>query len=97
MRRVAFVPVLCLLLLQGCAAAYATHPPVPQIRSEEIPLPPVSSVVLIWQPGHFDWDGTDYVWVPGEWVDRDGHGTAWRDGDWTGTDASAVWVPGHWL
>ena len=97
MRRVAFVPVLCLLLLEGCAPGSVTHPPVPPIRTEEIPAPPSSSVVVIWQPGHFDWNGSDYVWIPGEWVDRAGHGTAWQDGYWGGSAPNSVWVPAHWL
>ena len=89
-------PVLC-LLLQGCAATYATHPPVPPALAELVPAPPQSDVSLIWQPGHFDWDGTDYVTVPGRWVERAGHGTLWQDGYWRPSNGPSVWVPAHWI
>ena len=54
--------VLC-LLLQACAGSFATHPPVPPALAELVPAPPQSDVSLIWQPGHYDWNGTDYVMV----------------------------------
>lgn len=97
MRRVACVPMLCLPLLGACTAGDVIPPPVPPIRTEVIPLPPVSSVVVIWKPGHFEWNGSDYTWTPGEWVDRAGHGTTWQDGYWEGAGAAAVWIPGHWV
>ncbi len=97
MRRLAVVPALCLVLLGACTVAGVGHPPVPPIRTEQIPAPPSSSVVVIWQPGHYDWNGVDYVWVPGEWVDRAGHGTAWQDGYWEGGAPASVWVPPHWI
>ena len=88
--------MLCLLLL-GCAGTYRTHPPVPPAFAELVPEPPQSDVSLIWQPGHFDWDGSNYATVPGRWVERAGHGTLWQDGYWKPTDGDSVWVPGHWL
>ncbi len=96
MRRLAVVPVLG-LLLAACTPANVGHPPVPAVRTEQIPTPPNASVVVIWQPGHYDWNGVDYVWIPGEWVDRAGHGTAWQDGYWEGAVPTSVWVPAHWI
>jgi len=87
---------LCLFLLAGCAV-YPAHPPVPPIRAERVPAPPSSSVVMIWRPGHYDWNGVGYAWVAGEWVDRAGHGTLWQDGYWQQTNQTAVWVPAHWI
>lgn len=97
MRRVAFATALCGLLLQGCAAANVGHPPVPAPLSEQIPLPPVSAVQQVWRPGDYDWNGTDYSWVPGQWLARGDHGLTWQDGHWDGVNAAAVWIPGHWL
>ncbi len=97
MRRVAFGSVLYLILLEGCATLPATHPPVPPIPTEQVSAPPPSRVALIWQPGHFDWNGRGYRWTPGAWVERAGHGTLWQDGFWRSTPEGAVWVPAHWL
>ena len=97
MRRVACVPMLCLLLLEGCMARNVIYPPVPPLQAEEVPLPPVSSVEVVWKPGHFDWNGSDYIWISGEWVDRAGHGAMWQDGYWDGAGPAAVWIPGNWM
>ena len=86
---------LCLLVVAGCTAPRPTHPPIPPYRTEQVPLPPVSSAVVVWQPGHFDWNGADYAWVPGEWVER--KSTTWLDGYWDEAGSTPVWVPAHWV
>lgn len=91
--------ILSILLLSACAVRLQPfdHPPVPPIPAESVPPAPRSSVPLIWQPGHFDWTGSTYVWVPGLWVTREGHGTLWQDGYWRSGGATSVWVPAHWM
>ena len=46
--------------------------PMPPPMAETMPRPPVSPVPLIWQPGHWDWTGSSYVWAPGQYVDLGG-------------------------
>ena len=82
---------------QAALRPIPTHPPIPPILAEQVPTPPQSSTVLIWQPGHYDWIGDAYVWVKGKWVDRAGHGTLWQDGYWQQTAQGPVWLPAHWL
>ncbi len=62
-----------------------------------VPAPPVSPVLLIWQPGYYDWDGSGYHWVGGQWVERTGHRTLWQDGYWQRQGLAYVWVPAHWM
>jgi len=95
--RPAVLLAACLMLGQGCAIPYADHPPVPPVLAEDVPAPPRSPVTLIWQPGHYDWTGTGYAWVRGEWVDRAGHGSLWQDGYWRRSGQAPVWVPAHWI
>ena len=100
-------PILTLTLLGSLAltacngaagVAYNPNPPPPPVREEVIPKPPVSEIVLIWQPGHWDWDGTGgYFWRTGEYVDRQGHGTQWQDGYWTNASGRWSWIPAHWV
>ncbi len=98
MRLIAVLATPCLLLLGGCVAAYPpAHPPIPPVLAEQVPVPPRSSVVLIWQPGHYDWNGVTYSWVSGKWVERTGHGTLWQDGYWRQSADTSTWVPAHWL
>ncbi len=88
----------CALVLQGCVAPQLpTHPPVPPVLAETVPAPPPSRIALIWRPGHYDWDGAQYAWRAGEWVDRAGHGTLWQDGYWTQSGGRAAWVQAHWI
>lgn len=92
MRVLAFL--LSALSVQACSPS--AHPPVPPIPSELVPAPPRSDTSLIWQPGHFDWTGAAYVWTPGQWVERAGHGTLWQDGYWRDRPVGPEWIRGHW-
>lgn len=91
------LPALCVMLAAACAPLDPDHPPVPPPLAEQVPAPPRVRVTLIWQPGHYEWDGRTYLWQPGAWVERAGHGTLWQDGYWQRRGAQSVWVPAHWL
>lgn len=56
-------------VLAGCVTANPP-PPLPAPMTESIPKPPVSAVPLIWQPGHWDWTGSGYGWIPGQYKSR---------------------------
>jgi len=96
-KRVFLSQCLVMLALAACAAAQPPYPAVPAPLTELVPTPPRSSVPLIWRPGHYDWNGSRFVWVPGRWVDRAGHGTLWQDGYWKRRGSGYVWVPAHWM
>ena len=87
-------------LLAGCATTTTTSgnpfPPVPAPMQETIPKPPVSGVALLWQPGHWDWNGTGYAWQPGEYVPAAGHGNLFQQGYWEQTPSGWRWDPAHW-
>ncbi len=89
-------------LLGGCVVATTTasaypFPPVPAAPPETVPLPPVTETPLIWEPGHYDWSGAAYVWQPGRYVPRAGHGALWQDGYWQFVNGGYTWVPAHWM
>jgi hypothetical protein len=86
-------------LVAGCvpAAPVNPYPPVPAPLAETVPLPPVSAVPLVWQPGHWDWTGTSYAWTRGEFLPAEGHSGKWMPGWWSSTGAGWVWVPPHWV
>ena len=87
------------LALVACAASsyYQAYPSVPPPQAELVPTPPRSSAPLIWQPGHYDWDGQVFRWTAGRWVGRAGHGTLWQDGYWERHAGAYAWVPAHWM
>jgi WXXGXW repeat (2 copies) len=50
---------------------------------------------MVWQPGHWHWDGYQYVWVGGHYVPARPH---WREGRWIWSPREGQWVwrPAHW-
>jgi hypothetical protein len=98
--RVLPVVLLCASLLAGCAHTSTTagnpFPPVPPPVAETISKPPVSAEPLLWQPGHWNWNGNGYAWQPGEYVPAAGHGALFQDGYWQPTPSGWVWVKAHW-
>ena len=87
---------LAVLLLAACTPA-GPPAPIPPPMAETIPKPPVSATPLTWQPGHWDWTGTSYVWAPGQYVDLAGRPANWMPPYWQQTGGGWVWQPGHWL
>jgi hypothetical protein len=91
-----FLAWVTVLALVACAQT-PPFPPVPTPQEEVVPAPPVSSTQLIWQPGHYDWDGSQYIWTKGQWTEKTGNSTLWQDGYWQKQGDQYVWVPGHWM
>jgi hypothetical protein len=86
------------LALAGCqVVSEPPYPPIPPVRVEVMGKPPVTETLLIWQPGHWDWTGAGYQWVPGGYVPREGHGNLWMQGYWEKSDIGWRWQPAHWV
>jgi hypothetical protein len=72
-----------------------TPPPPPALREEVRPPPP--NPAWVWRPGHWKFEGREYIWVPGEWVERAVRGERWTHGYWAqGARGEWIWIPGHW-
>ena len=81
--------------LPACAQPAPPYPPVPPPRTEV--LPPIPRERMAWQPGHWQWDGREYVWVGGRWIEHPVPGLQWAPGHWAWrAGAGWVWVEGHW-
>src|SRR5882724_392175 len=59
----------------------ATQAPPPP-RVEVVPAPPRPREVVEWEPGRWQWEGREYRWIPGHYIER--------------PRREAVYVPGHW-
>jgi len=93
--------LLSLSLIAGCTPAptppeASPFPPVPPLIAETMPKPPVTAESLMWQPGHWDWNGSGYVWAAGQFVPATGHGNLWMPGWWQRTPSGWAWQPPHW-
>ncbi len=49
-----------------------------------------------WVAGHWRWNGSRYVWIPGRYVVRPVAYTHWVPEHWANRGGAWVWVPGHW-
>ena len=83
-------------VLLGMSASSLPHPaeaypPVPVPRAEVVPATPGPR--YIWRPGHWYWDGRDYVWHRGVYIERRPAYHAWVPGHW---GPRGRWIPAHW-
>ena len=69
-----------------------TAPPAPQA---EIP-PPAPSRSYVWEPGHWSWNGVQYFWEPGKYVERPTVAATYVGGHWEQHPNGWVWVEGRW-
>ena len=83
----------------GSAAAQPPPPgyaPIPPPRYEAVPPPPGPR--MVWEPGHWHWDGFRYVWRPGHYIEQHRHPRHWVEGGWIWAPREGRWVwrPAHW-
>lgn len=69
----------------------------PAVRYEAVPvLPPDRAAREHWQPGHWRWDGREYVWVPGRYAVRPQPNAVWIAPRWERRGAGWVMIEGRW-
>jgi hypothetical protein len=71
-------------------------PPPPRIEVIP-PAPPVPANVMVWRPGHWMWDGSNWSWSQGQYVERPNPQAVWEPGHWVlQSTGGYVWVDGRW-
>jgi len=73
-----------------------TAPPPPRV--ETVPPPPSEEArVMYWRPGHWAWDGANWTWETGQYVERPSTQAVWEPGHWVQQPGGGyVWIDGHW-
>jgi len=87
-------PALPAMLWPAQAVIIAPSAPPPP-RYEVVPAPPPQRYV-VWDPGHWNWDGRGWIWVPGHYEDRPHPHAVWVVGHWAHRRGGWVWIPAHW-
>jgi hypothetical protein len=86
-------------MLAACVAVerdIVTAPP-PALRTEVVPvLPPERVALEYWQPGHWRWNGREYVWIEGRYVIRPRPRAVWVAPQWERRRTGWLFVEGHW-
>ena len=69
-----------------------TAPPPPQTESP----PPPPSPTYVWDPGRWNWNGVQYVWRPGSYVEKPTVTATFVPGHWQQAPNGWVWADSHW-
>ncbi len=96
--RIGFLAVPAFVLLSATAMAQSTvviAPSAPPAIREEM-VPPAPSTDVVWQSGHWSWNGAQYIWVSGVYVARPRPQVAWVPGHWDQSPNGWTWVDGYW-
>ena len=86
--------------LAGCAqpepaTRVVVARPAPPATHVEV-QPPAPNARAVWDPGHWNWDGTQYVWISGHYIERPSVAMRWEPGHWMSANGGWVWTDGRW-
>ncbi len=84
----------CVERVETREVVVAKPPPAPM--AEVVPAPPGPPEAWVWQPGHWRWDGREYVWQRGRYVERPRRAAEWVPPHWQERGGGWVYVAGHW-
>src|SRR4051812_45611683 len=82
-------------LAQSAVIIAPAAPPPPRI--ETVPAPATGMQSMTWTPGHWSWNGANWVWTDGQYVARPQPAARWMPGHWEQQASGGyVWVDGSW-
>jgi len=96
MRVVAYLALFCLAGIGAAQAQSPPYEPIPAPRYE--PIPPAPGSRFVWQPGHWQWNGTQYIWIAGHYTKSNPQRLLWVEGHWvwSAREQRWNWRPPHW-
>lgn len=68
-------------------------PPMPR---EYMPPKPTDQGVVVWVPGFWQWNGENYIWLRGAYVQPPIAGQNWTPGHWVRQHGEWYWIAGFW-
>jgi hypothetical protein len=74
-------------------AVYADEAPPPLPDYDQPPIPAEGD---LWTPGYWSWNGYEYFWVPGTWVEPPQPGFLWTPGYWAFVGGVYAFHRGYW-
>ncbi|MGA2485542.1 MAG: hypothetical protein ABSF49_06100 [Roseiarcus sp.] len=74
-------------------AVYADEAPPPLPDYDQPPIPADGDM---WTPGYWSWNGYEYFWVPGTWVEPPQPGFLWTPGYWAFVGGVYAFHRGYW-
>lgn len=77
----------------GTTVIIAPNPP-PAPEAETPPPPP--SPTYVWDPGHWTWNGTQFSWEAGQYIEKPQALASFVPGHWEQNPGGWAWVPSQW-
>ncbi len=74
-------------------AVYADEAPPPLPDYDQ---PPITTEGDMWTPGYWAWNGYEYFWVPGTWIEPPQAGLLWTPGYWGFIGGVYAFHRGYW-
>ncbi|MCL2469715.1 MAG: hypothetical protein FWF24_05745 [Alphaproteobacteria bacterium] len=111
MKRARFCTLILALGLYACGTSQPVQeetvevPPFPYVRlapsapprpMPEILYPPANPMREVWRAGHWDYDGRQFNWVEGQYMERPHPTAAWTPDRWERRTFGWAFVPGFW-
>ena len=73
-----------------------TAPTAPPPTRVEV-IPPTPGPQMVWEPGHWSFNGATWDWVPGHYEAAPQPTAQWIQGHWTQQPGGSwVWIAGRW-
>ena len=76
------------------ATTIIVAPAAPPAARAETPPPPAPT--FVWDPGRWAWNGVQYVWQPGKYVEKPMVTATFVPGHWRQGPDGWVWTDSHW-
>jgi hypothetical protein len=99
MKKQVLTTVCALILGSGVSAAaqeIVRIGPPPARHHEFRPPPSPAKHLWGWVPGYYHFDGGQYVWVSGAYVEGPTDHPHWTEGHWDPKDGGYLWTEGFW-
>ncbi len=99
--------MLALLLVSGCALPDENAPVLAYPYTRLAPMSPPDTpyeerqypenpTLAIWRPGHWEFDGRDFNWTPGQLIARPSPDAVWSPDRWERRGFGYAYVHGYW-
>ncbi len=89
----ALPPAVAATPAPGTTVIIAPNAPPPP-EAETPPPPPAPTYV--WDPGHWTWDGTQFGWDAGKYIEKPQVSASFVPGHWEQNPNGWAWVPSQW-
>jgi len=80
----------------GTTTTVVTAPTAPPPARVEV-IPPSPGPQMVWESGHWSFNGATWDWIPGHYEAAPQPTTQWIPGHWTQQPGGSwIWIAGYW-